>query len=301
MKKVFSIVICLLLCIQLTGTEVFLVDAEGGKVLYEDEFSYTEFGAVGLYDENGAWEREYANPKSSDDAGSVDCTAPTVGDGVLKFKEGDGIRLNWKKLAGFTGFDGSKTYTVTFDFKVTDFGDDVPRSGYSTWNRELYFAVAGYYNQIECRSGNYSGQLGIRAGDKTSELPLGGWTNNTSLYQKNKVYSCTFEWIPSEKTVISTVAADGKVIAKGSRTDNVYATDNKSTRFLAWRCEDGAMELDNVAFSDGTKTYTQTFTASDKDSMTGSGVWSLENVQKTDAGEPILKDGVLVIRRKKTA
>ena len=58
MKKAFSLIICLLLCMQLTGTEVFLVDAESTKVLFEDGFSYTEFGDVGLYEENGAWERE---------------------------------------------------------------------------------------------------------------------------------------------------------------------------------------------------------------------------------------------------
>ena len=101
MKKALSMIICMLLCIQLPGTGVFSVDAESTKVLFEDDFSYTEFGAVGLYDENGAWEREYGNPKNSDDAGSVESTAPVVKDGVLKFKEGDGIRLNWKKLKGF--------------------------------------------------------------------------------------------------------------------------------------------------------------------------------------------------------
>ena len=295
MKKAFSLIICLLLCLQLAGTEVFLVDAESTKILYEDDFSYTEFGSVSLYEENGAWEREYATPKNSNDAGSVECTAPTVKNGALVFGRGDGIRLNWQKLSGFSGFDASKTYTVTFDFRVTDFGNDKPQPGYASWNREMYFAVAGYYNQIECRSGNYSGQLGIRAGDKTSEFPLGGWTNNTSLYKEGTVYSCTFEWIPSQKKVISTVATEGKIIAQGSRTDNVYATDNKSTRFLVWRCEDGTMELDNVTFSDGSKTYTQTFDFAGKDSMTGSGVWGLENVQKKDAKEPTFKNGALVL------
>ncbi|MBO7273415.1 MAG: hypothetical protein J6V22_01025, partial [Clostridia bacterium] len=200
----------------------------------------------------------------------------------MKFSEGDGIRFNWQNLDGFSKFDASKTYKITFDVKVTDFGDDRSLGTAGTWNRELYFAVAGYYNQIEFRSGNYAGQIGIRAGDKTDSLPKGGWTNDKSTYVLNKTYHCTFEWRPSEKVVISTVAADGNVIAQGSRSDAVYGTVNPSTRFLVWRCEDGEMEIDNVTFSDGEKTYTQSFDfEKETDVMTASGVWGLEDVRRT--------------------
>ena len=129
MKKVLSILICLLLCVQLVGAELLSAEAEGATLLFEDDFSYASFGGGGLYDGSGAWEREYATPKDSQDAGSVECTAPAARDGVLYFAEGDGIRLNWQKLEGFSTFDANKTYTVTFDVTVTDFGDDAPRPG----------------------------------------------------------------------------------------------------------------------------------------------------------------------------
>ena len=296
MKKILAVLFCLLFCVQSLGLGSMSANANEAKVLFTDSFDYVEFGSSELYDKSGVWEKEYATPKDNNDFGSLESNAPIAKNGVLSFAEGDGIRFNWQKLNGFSGFDKSKTYTVTFDFKVLDFGDDVPRGQYDTWNRELYFAVAGYYNQIECRSGKNAGQIGIRAGDKTAALPLGGWTNDKSTYVLNKVYNCTFEWKPSEKIVISTVACDGKVIAKGSRTDEVYATVNKYTRFLVWRCEDGAIEIDNVTFGDGTNKYVQKFDfGSEEDTMTAGGVWGLEEVRKTDAKAPELKNGAVIL------
>ena len=297
MKKILAVLFCLLICVQSLGLGSMPAIANEAQVLFTDSFDYVDFGSSELYDKSGVWEKEYATPKDNNDYGSVESSAPIAKNGVLSFAEGDGIRFNWQKLNGFSGFDKSKTYTVTFDFKVLDFGDDVPRGQQSTWNRELYFAVAGYYNQIECRSGNNPGQIGIRAGDKTAALPLGGWTNDKSTYVLNKVYNCTFEWKPSEKTVISTVACDGKVIAKGSRTDELYATVNKHTRFLVWRCEDGAIEIDNVTFGDGTNEYVQNFDfGTEEDTMTAGGVWGLEEVRKTDAKAPEFKNGAVILK-----
>ena len=297
MKKILSAILCLLVCAQAFGVGSISSEAEGTKEMFFDSFDYKAFGSSGLYGGNNAWEREYSTPKDGNDKGSADSTAPVPLGGVLKFSEGDGIRFNWQNLDGFSKFDASKTYKITFDVKVTDFGDDQPLGATRTWNRELYFAVAGYYNQIEFRSGNYSGQIGIRAGDKTDSLPKGGWTNDKSTYVLNKTYHCTFEWKPSEKVVISTVAADGNVIAQGSRSDAVYGTVNPSTRFLVWRCEDGEMEIDNVTFSDGEKTYTQSFDfEKETDVMTASGVWGLEDVRRTDSKEPAFNDGALLIK-----
>ena len=299
MKKILVTLFCLLICVQSLGIGSMSAIANESKVLFTDSFNYTNFGATGLYDNTGVWEKEYGTPKDSNDQGSVECSAPTTKNGVLSFSEGDGIRFNWYKLSDFKSFDASKTYTVTFDVKVTDFGDDAPRRQYAAWNRELYFAVAGYYNQIEFRSGNYSGQIGMRAGDKTAAYPKGGWTNDKSTYALNKIYNCKFEWIPSQKMVVTTVSSEGAVIAQGSRTDDYYATLNKYTRFLVWRCEDGAMEVDNVTFSDGKKTYTQAFDfGTEADTMTASGVWGLEDVRKTDANAPEFKNGAVVLKDK---
>ena len=299
MKRITATALCLLLVMQVFGAFMFSANAAEAKVVFSDSFDYKNFGSGGLYGGANVWEKEYAKPKDSNDKGSVECNAPAASNGVLKFVEGDGIRFNWQNISEFSKFDASKTYTVTFDVKVTDFGDDAPRGEYSSWNRELYFAVAGYYNQIEFRSGNYTGQIGMRAGDKTSEYPKGGWTNDKSTYKLNKVYNCTFEWKPSQSTVISTVSSGGTVIAKGSRTDSIYATLNSSTRFLVWRCEDGAMEIDNLTFSDGKNTYTQNFDfGSEKDVMTASGIWGLEDVRKTDSKEPEFKNGAVVLKDK---
>ncbi|MBR5285645.1 MAG: metallophosphoesterase [Clostridia bacterium] len=299
MKKIAAILLCLFMGIQVLGAGAFSVGAEEAQVLFTDSFNYTNFGTSGLYDNTGVWEKEYGTPKDSNDQGSVECSAPTTKNGVLSFSEGEGIRFNWYKLSDFKSFDASKTYTVTFDVKVTDFGDDAPRGQYAAWNRELYFAVAGYYNQIEFRSGNYSGQIGMRAGDKTAAYPKGGWTNDKSTYALNKIYNCKFEWIPSQKMVVTTVSSEGAVIAQGSRTDDYYATLNKYTRFLVWRCEDGSMEVDNVTFSDGKKTYTQAFDfGTEADTMTASGVWGLEDVRKTDANAPEFKNGAVVLKDK---
>ena len=299
MKKILATLLCMLVCVQTFALGSISVNADGAKEIFSDSFDYKTFGSAGLYGGNNAWEKEYAKPKDSNDKGSVDSNAPVASNGVLKFVEGDGIRFNWQNIDGFSKFDASKTYKVTFDVKVTDFGDDKPRGSSATWNRELYFAVAGYYNQIEFRSGNYEGQIGMRAGDKTDSLPKGGWTNDKSTYVLNKTYNCTFEWKPSEKIVISTVAADGKIIAQGSRSDAIYGTVNQSTRFLVWRCDDGKMEIDNVTFSDGKTTYTQTFDfGNEKDAMTASGVWGLEDVRKTDSKAPEFKNGALLVKEK---
>jgi len=299
MKKFLATLLCLLVCVQAFGVGSISSNAEKAKEVFFDSFDYKRFGSPGLFGGANVWEREYSTPKDSGDKGSVESNAPTPSDGVLKFVEGDGIRFNWQKIDEFSKFDASKTYTITFDVKVTDFGDDQPRGSVNTWNRELYFAVAGYYNQIEFRSGNCSGQIGIRAGDKTDSFPQGGWTNDKSTYSLNKTYHCTFEWKPSKKIVISTVAADGKTIAQGSRSDALYGTVNQNTRFLVWRCEDGKMELDNVTFSDGENTYTQSFdfgNETDADTMTASGVWGLEDVRKTDSKAPGFNNGALLIK-----
>lgn len=218
-------------------------------------------GATGnsLYNSSNIWEEEYLDQSSSDNYGYRNSTSPDIENGVLKFERGDGIRLNWANIEGFDTFDANKTYTFTFDVKVTDFGTDVPFEASAAWNRELYFAPGGYFNQIEFRSGNYSGQLGLRAGDNSAEYPKGGWNNDLSTYKLNTTYSCTVEWKPSEGKIISTVKNGDTIVVQGARTNNDYKTYNKYTRSFVWRCEDGVMELDNVTLSDGTTTFTDEF------------------------------------------
>ena len=245
MKKFLSAIICLLMVVQIVGVMALPAAA----------------GATGnsLYNSSNVWVVEYDNKASTDDYGYRASTSPSLKDGVLAFERGDGIRLNWANIEGFDSFDANKTYTFTFDVKVTDFGQDVPFEASAAWNREFYFAPGGYYNQIEFRSGNYTNQLGLRAGDKSDTYAKGGWNNDLSTYKLDTVYNCTVEWKPSEGAIISTVKNGDEIIVQGARTSNDYKTYNKYTRSFIWRCEDGAMELDNVTLTDGSKTFTEGF------------------------------------------
>ena len=154
MKKLLCVFICFLLVFQTLSFSAFSADTKAAAVSFEEKFDYDSFGvAESIYGGANIWQKEYKTD-TSNDYGYRESSAPQVENGVLKFNERDGIRLNWQNISGFS-YDSTKTYTITFDFKVTDFGDDVPLSGSPAWNREFYFAPAGYYNQIECRSANY--------------------------------------------------------------------------------------------------------------------------------------------------
>ncbi len=212
-----------------------------------------------LYDSSNIWETEYVQKNSDSDYGYRTSTAPKTENGVLSFERGDGIRLNWQNITGFEAFDASNTYTFTFTVKVKDFGQDVPFDASPAWNREFYFAPGGYYNQIEFRNANYTGQTGIRAGDNSADYPKGGWLNDLSVYKLDTVYNCTVEWKPSEGKIISTVKDGDTIVAQGARTNNDYKTLNKYTKSFIWRCEDGAIEVDNLVFTDGVHIYEQDF------------------------------------------
>ncbi len=284
---------------QIFGIGAVTADNNGITSHFSDSFDYTQFTAESLYDSTDVWVSEYKNMDSDSDFGYYDCAAPVVEGGVAKFEQGYGLRLNWQSISAFSTFDSAKTYTFKFDIKVTDFGNDDTMTAITSWNREAYCAFGGYLNQIEFRSGNYDNQLGIRAGDKTDAYPNGGWTNDLSTYKKDTVYTCTVVWSPSAKTVISTVKNGSIVIAQGIRTSDNYADVNKYTRSFVWRCEDGSMELDNFSLSDGTNTYSQSFSYASVDGvMTGNGVWGLETVRKTDAVNPTLSNGILKLGEK---
>jgi len=235
-----------------------------------------------------AFEKEY-KADTTDDYGYVETTKPLVVNNALSFEKQQGLRLNWQKLPGFATFDANKTYTFTFDVKVTDFGNNAHLTGLTGSDREFYFAPGGYYNQIEFRNAtNVANTVGIRAGDS--------WNTNTSAYSLNTVYSCTVVWTPSNKSITSTIKNGDAVVVTGTRTNDNYATVNKYTRSFVWRCEDGAAVLDNITFTDGTATYSENFKVDS--AMNNNGIWGLETVQKSDATAPTLKNGVVNMTEK---
>ena len=184
MKRVLCCLLSILMLLQLP-VAMSAGAASVATVLYEDGFDYNSF--YGLYDSTNTWQAEY-KISTTDNYGAIDATAPEIEDGVLKFTKGDSLRLNWTQLYGFSEFDAAKTYTLSFDVKVTDFGTGTNSfSGNSNSNREFYFAPGGYANQIEMRNSNHS-NLGIRAGDT--------WNKDLTAYTLNTVYSCTIVWEP---------------------------------------------------------------------------------------------------------
>lgn len=292
-KKIISIAICLLILLQSFSVNIFANDGGNEPTVFEDSFDYDSLGVgFGFYDAQKTWQAEFKDDTSADVYGYRDSTAPTVSGGAMNFSQGDGVRLNWQKLEGFSTFDASKTYTITFDVKLTDLGDNNALYSSSNWCRDFYFAPAGYYNQIEMVSGlagGATGTIGIRAGDT--------YLKGAEHIVLNKVYSYTVVWEPSAGKITTTVKDGSTELVSGFRTNDNYKTLNKYTSSWVWRCEDGAAVVDNVTFSDGTKTYRENFEA-EEGSMSEGGIWGMESVRVTGSLPPTLDNGVLKLSAK---
>ena len=284
-KKIVSVVMCLLLLLEPLSLCALAADEAYEPFVFSDSFDYSTFGkAVDFYN-TAAWEAEYTT-NSTDDFGYRNSTLPAIANGHLHFQKGDAVRLNWQKLDGFSAFDPTKTYTITFDATITDTGDHSYLENVTNWNRELYFAPGGYYNQIEIRTGDVAPDTpnyGIRAGNT--------WVGTDAIVT-DTVYHCSIVWTPANATITTTLKIGDAVIVTGSRTHNDFKTLNKYTRSWVWRCEDGQMIVDNITFSDGGTTYQQGFDV-EPGSMIESGLWGLEDVRVTNARAPKLEDGKL--------
>jgi predicted phosphodiesterase len=262
MKKIFNFLICFLIVTFLCLTNINLVEASGNSV-YEDEFNYTCFESSSLYD-SAVWSAE------------KDRSRPSVEDGVLKASKGYSLSFNYQKINGFV-FDASKTYTISFDVKITSFGDD------SGLGRELYVAPGGWYNQIELKS---SADKAIRTGDN--------YVGKTGVeYKLNTLYNVEILWEPSLKKITSTLKENGKVLSTGYRTNNEYGSNASYLSNWVFRCEDGAYEMDNFSFTYGTMKFSEDFEFESNDKcMSHNGYWALETLEKTGTA-PEFKDGVL--------
>lgn len=239
---------------------------ESSSIKYEDNFDYKGFSAGEVFD-GKILSNEV--PESGNNA-SFTSKTPVVENGVAKLEEGASIQFNWLKIDGFS-FDSTKTYTLTFDVKVTDFGDNIGIR--DVWKREMYVAPGGYYNQIELRNDNGDNKV-IRTGDT-----WGGITGTS--YKLNTTYKAKLVWEPASKKITSTLYEGENEIQTGFRTNNAYA--NADAQLSNWiiRCEDGAIEVDNLSYTDGTNVYNQVFDGTaEPGCMTSSGLWALETVEK---------------------
>ena len=198
-KKIVSIMLCLLLLLEPLSLCALAADEAYEPFVFSDSFDYSTFGkAVDFYN-TAAWEAEYTT-NSADDFGYRNSTLPAIANGQLHFNKGDAVRLNWQKLDGFSAFDPTKTYTITFDATITDTGDHSYLENVTNWNRELYFAPGGYYNQIEIRTGNVAPDTpnyGIRAGNT--------WVGTDAIVT-DTVYHCSIVWTPANATITTKVS-----------------------------------------------------------------------------------------------
>lgn len=278
-----AFVLCVALMLQLFVTPYtanWNMTAEAADssepITYEDDFEYDDIERL-LASEQ--WDIESDRKK--------DATAPIIEDGVIKMTSKNSIQFNWESVPGIIAYDDTKTYTFEFDATMKSLGDD------SSWGdgdhtRVLYVANGGWFTQVEL----YNSKKEIKAAGNNGIL------YDEAAHMNNKLH-IKLEW--SETTVKTTITNEaGKEIVTSSRTVSSYYhnTDGKYLKNLVLRCEDGAVEIDNFAFTDGTTNYIQSF----GDPLSSS-VWDVELDEtgvnkKKDATAPILEDGVIKMRSK---
>jgi len=245
-----------------------------GEVQFEDSFDYDGFEKS--FFEMGVWSAEKKANGSHEEYGE-----PRLVDGVLRVDEGKGAQFLWQNVSGFS-FDSALTYTMTFDVKVTSFGDD---KGYLQI-REFYFAPGGWFNQIELKS-SADANKAIRTG--------GNYCGNKDVeYKLNTVYSITAVWVPASGTITTTLKDGNTVVSTGSRTSGDYKTASGYLSNWVFRCEDGSFEMDNFTFTDGTNVYTEDFTYDMPDEyMAGQGYWRKTDMMRPSGSAPTVEDGVV--------
>ena len=182
-------------------------------------------------------------------------------DGTFYLEKGDSLAIYWRDIPNIAQ---SGVYTLSFDVKVTDFGtNDVLEidglEGYGSWYRELYVALGGYWDSVMIGYGNNDGTY-TRFVTKNSASDINSGkdvTNNgSSTYQLDRNYSVEIVWDIEANTITSSITSPGKssLSMTGTRT---YTESDESFKkgyedFWALRCEDGAIEISGISFSDGT-------------------------------------------------
>lgn len=234
MKKLLSIVLCIILCSQMF---VF-----GGANVFVSANTIDPFFA------SGVWTQEKPKNESEGFYGNSNnftSTLPTITDGVLKFTKGDAVQFHWKNLGSdFVNNASNKTFRFKYDITVTSFGNNETLAE-TNGRRELYFAATGTYYIVEFNN------------SRSSEYIRTGGTTTTN-YKTGNTYTIETLWTPSSKSVATTVKIGNEIVSEGTRKSN-YGDINSNCSNFVIRCEDGAIEIDNFSFSDGTNTYSEDF------------------------------------------
>ncbi len=234
MKKLLSIVLCIILCSQMF---VF-----GGANIFVSANTTDPFFASDVWtEERPASDGFYGN------SDSFTSTLPTISDGVLKFVEGNAVQFHWKQLGSdFTTNAKDKTFIFKFDLKITNKGNGTPKIAGST--REFYFAAGGTHFIVDYNDSKEDQKI-------RTHTTAAACSND---YRVNEVYSIETVWTPSSKSVFTTIKIGDEIICQGTRQNNYGDLNTICSNFVI-RCEDGAIEIDNFSFSDGTNTYTEDF------------------------------------------
>ena len=293
MRKVYkkitqyiAFILCVVLVLQgfvVPGNGSWNMTAEAADfsnaLTYEDDFKYSDMERLLASEQWDVENQDNGNTDKKPSAGE-----PMLSDGVIKMTSKTSLQFNWQNVSGIGTYDASKTYTFEFDATVTDKGQG--NNVYWTANthtRVLYVAPGGWYDQIAINDVNGK----IRAGDTY----LTDWSEDTFVNQKLHI---KLEWTGTTITSTITDAAEN-ILASGSRTNASYTPSDIHMQDLVLRCEDGAVEIDNFTFTDGTTNYIQRF----GDVLSGS-VWDIENEsnkydgrKKADATAPKFEDGVI--------
>lgn len=264
-KKLLSIVLALIMIVQVISVCSTVVSAAttSGSVEYTDSFDYDIFDR-----EKALWTAEYKKSSPSSCQKYYDFGTPTVENGVIYLDKAESAELQWTNIPNIAT---SGTYTIKFDLKVTDFGNGkVFCPDKANYVREFYVGIGGWLDQIYLQ--------------KDSTIFVGKQTlSDTSAYTLNTVYSFEIVWDNVNGTVKSTMKNGDTTILSGTRTSEDYKGINDYTKSWVFRCCDGAIQISNFSFTDGTVTYAPI-----------SGGWSAEtNIGSTYTGTaPKVENGV---------
>ena len=280
-KRILAFLLTVITLIQVMGAGGLAVFAAGttersadnSELVYEQDFN------------TGIWTVAPKTVSTGQSAKSVVFTAPTVKNGVMYMVQGDTAAIWWEKIPGIKK---SGTYTMKFDVKVTDFGnDDAIPGGISTWKRELYVALGGWWDSLYFESG------------ATNPLYAAKKTAGAANYSLNTTYSVTLEWDKTNKRISASMTS-GEFSLSGTR-DYSGSADivAESEPFWAFRCEDGACEVSNFSFTDGEVTVNGFGDAyATLDDIGDNGLWTEESKNYQSAVEPFMPFGEMHLDEK---
>lgn len=267
LKRFLCVILAICACFSIgLGINAMSKNAKAASSSFSDTFDYVGFQSDTL--NKSLW--------SSGDVTRPTGPAPTITSGVVKFSTQQNLQFNWQTLATYSS---TTTYTFEFDFKVTNSGNGATWSD-AACTRALYVSFGGYYNQIEIPMSDGR----IRAGDTYQTVAESVYLN-VNLHAKLELLGtkCTTTITNGTTTVIT-----------GSRTNSVYAsTTDVYMPYLGIRCEDGAVDIDNFSFTNGSVKYVEDFSnVPTQGDITSISLWTKGDYKRPNGAAPSIDGGL---------